>query len=1193
MTKIFFIGDTHFGKSYPYRKNYTLNISERSLDVIDNCERIIQAAIHENADYVIFLGDLYHRKIISPTIRKIIREKIFIPLNEAKIKTFVIGGNHDSVRNPKRGVDIQELSSFSNVDVYTNLGSRVIEIDDLKLGLIFLPYLRFDVLVEVAKENEIFSDGESDGSDNYILAQTILQQYVANVCEGKLKDCDTRILMGHYYLDGAKIRESNNPTAIYGEFKFTKDMVQREFFDLVIFGHVHLKQTVWNDDRMVIPGSIDRIDMGERDSEKFYCVYEVEEDLLEFRKIDCRPMIKKNIEVPDEMEEITQYILENLPEKDKVKDAVSVVSISYPKAQEIKIDKSQIEKYFSNAFNADIIYTEKPTEELRQLREMNLDPISLYNQFLEQHYDNNKYFEELKEIGLDLLQKQFTSVDMTTKGPISIKSIDLQNFNKYGRGPNKIVFDKDSYVITGPTGSGKSSILDAITFALFKKSSRRDSGLKLDEILYQGGYVSLEILIGDSNLHITRKQTNPKLQIKLDGNSLYTGLSIPEKEKNLENIIGYDYEAFTSSFFIRQQELQIFSSLNSSDRHDRLIKLFKLGIFGDIYKDLKPKIDDFNKKHTTLEGQIKGLKPRVEELPEKENDLKEKNEQLEKKKKKKKELTDSLKKLREEVDKLQIEASKFVKVQTLSTEMQAEITQSWKEIKDYNDQQLNYTKLQKKLSKFKDFKELKEELTKQKEELEQILHKKEILESKLSNNKKLMDQKDKSYEDQIEKLSNDVQEKKIRLSSLDTSITKQVAFQMLRDDGKLTERFERLQTVEIPLVQEYNDQKRLKEFSSLGIKTKGELDALQPRLQGITKDIFLVEELKNEESRIKIQIDDLKDKKVNDFEVGETKQNKLKESFKESGFDNDIIADLEKNKDQMGEIQTQEQVREGLEAKLKKKKDFSTVIEKLEDDIKKKNNKLDEKENELKALKPSYDKFQAKTKDFNEMQTQISQNDSEIKEIEGNLEYLSKDIIKIKAIKEEIKDIVRETKNIKNEIEKYTLLRNNIFHSNGVPKFAIEQLLPAISIKASEILSDLTKGTLNQIVFKPIETKGRVGFEIFVFDGERDREANTFSGGEKTQINAAIRFAIMERIAEIPDTSGAIFRKSNTLFIDEGDLGTLDDETTRQTFVDKIFELQSMFKKIILITHLEDVVEQFPNRIIIGKDELGNSKIHN
>ena len=35
-----------------------------------------------------------------------------------------------------------------------------------------------------------------------------------------------------------------------------------------------------------------------------------------------------------------------------------------------------------------------------------------------------------------------------------------------------------------------------------------------------------------------------------------------------------------------------------------------------------------------------------------------------------------------------------------------------------------------------------------------------------------------------------------------------------------------------------------------------------------------------------------------------------------------------------------------------------------------------------------------------------------------------------------------------------------------------------------------------------------------------------------------------------------------------------------------------MFKKIILITHLEDVAEQFPNRIVMGWDELGNSKIY-
>ena len=70
-----------------------------------------------------------------------------------------------------------------------------------------------------------------------------------------------------------------------------------------------------------------------------------------------------------------------------------------------------------------------------------------------------------------------------------------------------------------------------------------------------------------------------------------------------------------------------------------------------------------------------------------------------------------------------------------------------------------------------------------------------------------------------------------------------------------------------------------------------------------------------------------------------------------------------------------------------------------------------------------------------------------------------------------------------------------------------------------------------------------------------------------------------------------VFRKSNTLIIDEGDLGTLDTDTSRQRFVEKIFEMKSMFEKIILITHLDDVADQFPNHILVGIDESGKSKI--
>ena len=93
-------------------------------------------------------------------------------------------------------------------------------------------------------------------------------------------------------------------------------------------------------------------------------------------------------------------------------------------------------------------------------------------------------FSELLKKGKDLLEKEMSLIDSTAKGPLSIKSINMQYFNNYGKGPNKIEFEDELYVIKGPTGSGKSSILDAITFALFKRSSRKDVGLNIDQILY-------------------------------------------------------------------------------------------------------------------------------------------------------------------------------------------------------------------------------------------------------------------------------------------------------------------------------------------------------------------------------------------------------------------------------------------------------------------------------------------------------------------------------------------------------------------------------------------------------------------------------------------------------------------------------------------------------------------------------------
>ena len=1103
------------------------------------------------------------------------------------IPTIILGGNHDSVRNPKRGADIQELSNFPNVEVITEFKTKIIESNGIKIGLMILPFIHFDVLVDMAKKRGMDIEQEEH---NYIISQRIIKNYITQFSDLKLKDCDKTILIGHYFLEGAKIRETNNPTAIYGEFKFNKEMIQKSLFDLVMFGHVHLRQTMWKDDRIIIPGSIDRIDMGERDSDKYNCVYDIGKDELEYREIECRKLFKFDIEIPDESENFTQYILDKLPNNDELKNSLCKISIRYPKGKEIKIEKKVIENNFKEAFHSDISYIEITGTGLEKLRGINLDPISLYEDFLEQKYSDIEYFNELLKKGKDILEKEMSLIDSTAKGPLSIKSINMQYFNNYGKGPNKIEFEDDSYVIKGPTGSGKSSILDAITFALFKRSSRKDVGLNIDQILYPRGKISLELLIGDNTLLVNRNYTSPKLEIILGGEKQYQGLTIREKEQKIEQIIGYDYEGFTSSFFIRQQELQIFSSISSEKRQKRLAKLFKLKIFQDVDKSVKKIIEDYGKEQNRLEGQIQGYQETINELPQLEKDLEQKNDEFKKLKPKETQLNTDINKLKIDYEKLLKDSANYVKTKGLIEELKKNIENNQKEIKEYKEFQIKFNNIQKELSKYEEIEKNHEDMIKRKEWTEVKIHNKEKIESEVQKNKELMKKIKEQYQGQLNDLLNEITEKDNRLKEIDVEITKDEGFKILRQDGIFSERLNRLHDVEIPMANEYNDKKRVHEFKELEEKTTRDLKAIEQKQKLITKDIFISDELQSEQKRQQEQYNKIEKNQKDELKIYENQIKSLNDKLIKEELTEDFSKQLFEIKKELKSLQDKKEEKESLEKKLKLKKDYSLILEKTEADLGGKNKKLKNLESQLKRLEPIYKEYNELISKLGSLQKELQEIQKSLERLKSDIDHVKKDIEKIKVIKTKIKSTQKEINAIKNEIEINTILRKNVFHLNGVPKFAMEKILPAISIRASEILSDLTDSRLNLIKFISLDAP-RVGFEIYVYDGEREREASSFSGGEKTQINAAIRFAIMERIAEIPDTAGAIFRKSNTLFIDEGDLGTLDDDVSRQRFVDKILELKSKFKKIILITHLEDVAEQFPNRIKIGWDDSGKSKI--
>ncbi len=162
------------------------------------------------------------------------------------------------------------------------------------------------------------------------------------------------------------------------------------------------------------------------------------------------------------------------------------------------------------------------------------------------------------------------------------------------------------------------------------------------------------------------------------------------------------------------------------------------------------------------------------------------------------------------------------------------------------------------------------------------------------------------------------------------------------------------------------------------------------------------------------------------------------------------------------------------------------------------------------------------------------------------------------------------------------------FGKDGVPALLIEQALPQIESKANEILDRLSAGSMSvrfitQAAYKdPRREDRRETLDIQISDGAGLRDYEMFSGGEAFRVNFAIRLALSEVLAQ---RAGA---RLQTLVIDEG-FGSQDAQG-RQRLVEAINLVRQDFAKILVITHIDELKDHFPNRIEVEKTERGSQR---
>ncbi len=237
---------------------------------------------------------------------------------------------------------------------------------------------------------------------------------------------------------------------------------------------------------------------------------------------------------------------------------------------------------------------------------------------------------------------------------MKILQISFSNINNLKGGPHLISFEQAPldkagiFAILGPTGSGKSTILDVITLALFNKIPRFKKSISKKEMTDLGSVMTLHS--GSAEAQITYEVKGQRFTSKwsvskartgklkeyemflMDASGNYLDLKKSEVPAKNEAIIGLKYDQFVKSIILSQGEFSKFLKAGKNERGELLenitgTKIYrKLGSaafqkFKEVENNIKSEIDKLGEIHVLSDEEIKEIKSQID-LQEKEKKTK-------------------------------------------------------------------------------------------------------------------------------------------------------------------------------------------------------------------------------------------------------------------------------------------------------------------------------------------------------------------------------------------------------------------------------------------------------------------------------------------------------------------------------------------------------------------------------------------
>jgi len=374
MPTILHFADAHIDMTNYGKHDPQTGLPLRVMDFLKSLDTIIDAAVNENVDMVIFAGDAYKDRNPAPTFQREWGRRI-MRLSRAGIPTLLLVGNHDL--SPALGrahalesFDTLEVPLIHVLDKPTFLKPE--DLNDLPLQVIALPW--------ISRSGYMAHSGTLQADTSQVF--TGLEQRLTELVAGWLEDANPTIpmvLTAHASVAGASY--GGERTVMLGsDLVLPGSLVRDARLDYVALGHIHKPQDLNPDSHppVIYPGSIERVDFGEWSDDKFFVVAHIErgKTQVEWRKLEgIRPFVDRKLKL-ESQENISEVLLAALPDPKELEGAIVRLTIEYPRDWEALIDDSLFREHASFAFEFHLAKRPKMETRLRLPEDQNIGSLT-------------------------------------------------------------------------------------------------------------------------------------------------------------------------------------------------------------------------------------------------------------------------------------------------------------------------------------------------------------------------------------------------------------------------------------------------------------------------------------------------------------------------------------------------------------------------------------------------------------------------------------------------------------------------------------------------------------------------------------------------------------------------------------------------------------------------------------------------